>query len=173
MYCPQCSQEQVNAENRFCSRCGFPLADVVEALANDGYVNRNTKQEIKGLRLRISIGLALMAFSLVFFIVSLVLGTPEPNYVIQLNLLVTLILFLIGLGWIGYSLWRGFDVDAKRVQKSSPGHRKLNDALTAQLETANPPALPEAYAAPATVDKDRGSLTSITEDTTRFLKRDR
>jgi hypothetical protein len=26
MYCPQCSQEQLAEEMRFCSRCGFPLA---------------------------------------------------------------------------------------------------------------------------------------------------
>jgi hypothetical protein len=28
MFCPQCSQAQVSAELKFCSRCGFPLSGV-------------------------------------------------------------------------------------------------------------------------------------------------
>ncbi len=33
MYCPQCSQEQVSEQVRFCSRCGFQLNVVKELLA--------------------------------------------------------------------------------------------------------------------------------------------
>jgi len=36
MYCPQCSQEQVAEEMRFCSRCGFPLAIVSQLVRNGG-----------------------------------------------------------------------------------------------------------------------------------------
>lgn len=36
MYCPQCGQQQVSNELRFCSRCGFPLIGVGELLANGG-----------------------------------------------------------------------------------------------------------------------------------------
>jgi predicted amidophosphoribosyltransferase len=36
MYCPQCSQEQVSEEMRFCSRCGFPLAIVSQLVRNGG-----------------------------------------------------------------------------------------------------------------------------------------
>jgi hypothetical protein len=37
MYCPQCGQQQVSNEVRFCSRCGFPLGSVTEILAAGGY----------------------------------------------------------------------------------------------------------------------------------------
>jgi hypothetical protein len=36
MFCPQCSQAQVNTELKFCSRCGFPLHGVKELMANGG-----------------------------------------------------------------------------------------------------------------------------------------
>ena len=33
MHCPQCGQEQISAEMRFCKACGFPLDGVRELLA--------------------------------------------------------------------------------------------------------------------------------------------
>jgi uncharacterized membrane protein YvbJ len=36
MFCPVCSQEQVNDEVRFCSRCGFLLTGVSQIIANGG-----------------------------------------------------------------------------------------------------------------------------------------
>lgn len=36
MFCPQCSQQQVAGEMRFCSRCGFPLAIVSQLVSNGG-----------------------------------------------------------------------------------------------------------------------------------------
>lgn len=38
MYCPNCSQEQISEETKFCSRCGLPLAHVAEVLAHDGFL---------------------------------------------------------------------------------------------------------------------------------------
>ena len=36
MFCPQCSQQQVSGEVRFCPRCGFPLDGVAQLLASGG-----------------------------------------------------------------------------------------------------------------------------------------
>lgn len=36
MFCPRCSQEQVNKEIKYCSRCGLPLVLVAQILAYDG-----------------------------------------------------------------------------------------------------------------------------------------
>lgn len=38
MHCPSCGQQQVSAEIKFCSRCGFPLGLVSEILANGGFL---------------------------------------------------------------------------------------------------------------------------------------
>ena len=36
MFCPQCGQQQISGEMRFCSRCGFPLGGVIQLLSNGG-----------------------------------------------------------------------------------------------------------------------------------------
>ena len=36
MYCPQCGQQQLSDNLRFCSRCGFPLEAVVQILNTGG-----------------------------------------------------------------------------------------------------------------------------------------
>ena len=174
MFCPRCSQEQVNSDQRFCSRCGFPLGDVVEALSNEGYVDRNTAENLNGLRLRVMIGAGVMALSLAFFIVSLVLGTPEPSYVVQLNLLVTLIVFLLGLSWIGYSLWKGFSL----ADRSMHSFRSINQGdlaggVTSQLDEPIQKSLRESYVAPASVDNTRDLTGSVTDGTTKLLERER
>lgn len=38
MHCPGCGQEQVSANTKFCSKCGFPLEIVAELLANGGHL---------------------------------------------------------------------------------------------------------------------------------------
>lgn len=38
MHCPNCGQQQVSNEIRFCSRCGFPLGLVAEVLAHGGFL---------------------------------------------------------------------------------------------------------------------------------------
>src|SRR5438045_724937 len=36
MFCPQCGQQQLTGNVRFCSRCGFPLDGVIHLLGNGG-----------------------------------------------------------------------------------------------------------------------------------------
>jgi len=38
MHCPNCGQQQVSADIKFCSRCGFPLGLVSELLAHGGFL---------------------------------------------------------------------------------------------------------------------------------------
>jgi hypothetical protein len=38
MHCPQCGQQQISDETRFCSRCGFLLTGVAEVVAHGGHV---------------------------------------------------------------------------------------------------------------------------------------
>jgi hypothetical protein len=41
MFCPQCGQQQVSGEMRFCSRCGFPLGGVIQLLGSGGVLATN------------------------------------------------------------------------------------------------------------------------------------
>lgn len=45
MYCPQCGQQQVSGELRFCSRCGFQLNGVTQLLEAGGELPGLTKAE--------------------------------------------------------------------------------------------------------------------------------
>ena len=45
MYCPKCSQSQVSAEMRYCSRCGFPLANVAVLLNHEGAIPQSDQLE--------------------------------------------------------------------------------------------------------------------------------
>jgi hypothetical protein len=45
MYCPKCSQQQVSEQQRFCSRCGFPLSGVADLIATGGVLPAPEKQE--------------------------------------------------------------------------------------------------------------------------------
>src|SRR4029078_9453233 len=38
MYCPACGQQQISAETRFCSRCGFLLSGIAEVMSHGGVV---------------------------------------------------------------------------------------------------------------------------------------
>ena len=38
MFCPNCSQQQVSEETKFCSRCGLPLGLVAEIVAYGGFL---------------------------------------------------------------------------------------------------------------------------------------
>ena len=42
MFCPQCGQQQVSGEMRFCSRCGFPLGGVIQLLPAEAWPRRAT-----------------------------------------------------------------------------------------------------------------------------------
>ena len=50
MYCPQCGQQQVSDELRFCSRCGFQLGGVTQLLAAGGDVPGLEKEDHKKQR---------------------------------------------------------------------------------------------------------------------------
>lgn len=50
MYCPQCGQQQVSDELRFCSRCGFQLGGVTDLLATGGELPGLNKGDNKKLR---------------------------------------------------------------------------------------------------------------------------
>lgn len=51
MFCPQCGQQQVSGEVRFCPRCGLPLNVVAEVLAAGGALPSRALTTIGGSKL--------------------------------------------------------------------------------------------------------------------------
>ena len=119
MFCPRCSQQQVSDEVRFCKGCGFALTDVAEALQNNGVVNRTVVPSTAQLKKDAAKGLAVMTLSGIFFLLSLIMGTPEPSYFVQFNMLVGVLCYVFGLVWIAYAFWRT-SKETALAEKSRP-----------------------------------------------------
>lgn len=87
MYCPQCSQQQISDEMRFCSRCGFPLAAVKELVLTGGEVDIEPPipPTIKGFKGAKQATWIMLASLFVLFIVGL-LAAIEDDFAVLLIL---------------------------------------------------------------------------------------
>lgn len=172
MFCPNCSEKQVSDGIKFCSRCGFLLEDVSEALKNEGRVERNVIQSSKDLKFSTVKGVSIMTLGGIFLLVSLVIGTPEPSYFVQFNLLVGILAFLFGMGLIAYDFW----IKPKFIEKEEDltEEKVVLDSKKPKANQLNEPNLSNIsdYIPPQTKldTNDLKQPASVTEKTTRNLK---
>jgi hypothetical protein len=104
MYCPNCGQQQLSDNTKFCSRCGIPVSGLAEWVASSGKLAVHeeiapkviTSPRRRGIRRGVKVVLSSLALSPVFFFFSLVIGAPIP-------MLIPLTFFLIGLSVMLYS----------------------------------------------------------------------
>jgi len=104
MYCPNCGQQQVSGEMRFCSRCGLALTGLAEWLAGGGVPVRRADQaqpaELTLRRKHMRRAAKLMFFSGVLFPVFLIfcaaIGAGEP-------MILPVGLFFVSLVWMLYA----------------------------------------------------------------------
>lgn len=166
MYCPKCSQKQISDEIRYCSKCGFNLTDVAEALKNNGLIERNLAENTKDLKKVVTKGLIALILSGIFFTLSLIFGTPEPSLFVQFNLLVGVLGFIFGLTWIAYFFW----FKQETTQINSEKSQNLKESRSAQL--LNEPNV-ESYIPPQTnlQTNDLVEVSTITEGTTKLLQK--
>lgn len=170
MFCPRCAQQQISYETHYCSACGFLLTDVAEALKNDGLVERNVAENTRDLKRSVSVGLLAIILSSVFFVLSLIFGTPEPSYFVQFNLLVGLLVFLFGLTWIGYVFWFRSERTFPHAEKHVNNERAL---FTSSKEKVLPESRQE-YVSPihGLQTNELEVIPSVTEGTTKLLEKE-
>jgi hypothetical protein len=104
MYCPNCGQQQISDEMRFCSRCGLAFSGLTEWLASGRLpAPKADAEEVamdsprrKGMRR----GAKLMFFSLVLFFVCLAISIGIDEGAVMLF---PCTLFFISLVWILYA----------------------------------------------------------------------
>ena len=104
MFCPNCGQQQVSGEMRFCSRCGLALTGLAEWLAGGGVPERRADQappyELSLRRKHIRRAAKLMFFSGVLFPVFLLfsgaIGEGGP-------MIVPVGTFFVSLVWMLYA----------------------------------------------------------------------
>lgn len=68
MHCPSCGQQQISAEIKFCSRCGFPLGLVSEILSHGGFLPQLAELNKKKTVLTRKNGVMFSVFWAMFFI---------------------------------------------------------------------------------------------------------
>src|ERR1043166_7429042 len=104
MYCPDCGQQQISDEMRFCSRCGLALSGLTEWLAAGRLPARSADYDQVAIdsprRKGIRRGAKLMFFSLVLFFVSLAVSIGIDEGAVML---LPCALFFVSLVWILYA----------------------------------------------------------------------
>ena len=167
MYCPNCGQQQVSDEMRFCSRCGLALSGLVEWLAGGSVPAKReeeTQVEPSPRRKRIRRAAKLMFISGVLFpiflVISLLFGEGGP-------MIVPVLLFFVSLVMMVYA--RLF------TEPASP--MKTHDAQTSALNSMSargslPPA--SNISAPGVGRQqvrtnELAQPPSVTENTTKLL----
>jgi len=101
MYCPNCGQQQVSDEMRFCSRCGLALSGLAEWLAGGLLVRRTEEPRLPSKqRKNIRRAAKLMFFSIALFPLFLLMsiGIDEPG-----PLALPAFLFFVSLMWMAYA----------------------------------------------------------------------
>lgn len=171
MYCPNCGQQQLSDNTRFCSRCGISISGLAEWLAGGELVVRDKENATmisasprrKGIRR----GAKLMFWSgvlvPVFFFFSLLIGAPIP-------MLIPITVFLIGLSVMLYARLFGEEMS------HGGGHQTQPSSLGAMFgSSALPPASNNMT---NRVDEQQVRTSelikppSVTEHTTKLLEND-
>ncbi|MBD0372760.1 MAG: hypothetical protein ICV60_18090 [Pyrinomonadaceae bacterium] len=179
MHCPQCGQQQASNEQRFCSRCGFPLGGVMELLANGGVIPQyqppsETSRKLSPRRKGVQQGVALIFLAAVltpfFAVLNSYLGFPEI-----FSSLTAVIGFIGGALRVIYALLfeeagpkqpKVVYLDSNPQQQPAP--RPLSDA-----PRARPLPPPQSVPVPNWRRPDTAELVnkppSVTENTTKLL----
>jgi hypothetical protein len=176
MYCPNCGQQQISEEMRYCSRCGLALTGLVEWLTG-GRLPLRTAEEAqvapdsprrKHMR-RAAKGMFFAgALFPIFLMISIAADEPGP-------LVVPFFIFFIMLAWMLYA--RIFMSTTARV-KNQPAQSWIQPA-SFQTSTLGSDqsrgALPPAAATPPMPGRQQvrtnelAQRPSVTEHTTRLL----
>jgi hypothetical protein len=180
MYCPQCGQQQIPGETRFCSRCGFPLVGVTELLSNGGVLptlqSGETKQVSSPKREGVRQGGMLFLIGVVAVPLLAVLSTLFNNELAEYIVgLAAIIFFVGGLARMLYAAL--FEEGAPRTQTAaSPAYLPPSIEQPKVSGNMRSAALPPPQSNPAPDRRPRPNTAeitrppSVTENTTKLLK---
>jgi hypothetical protein len=172
MHCPQCGQEQISGEMRFCKSCGFSLDGVRELLATGSISPTLDKESRKPhqspRRKGVRQGVILLFISMVFMPLITLIGKPRGDFLPMMFL-------MAGLMRILYAVI--FQEGAPRKKKQDSSLPYIAPITTDQLGTATRgSALPPSHSVPVSVFGARRMDTaemvrppSVTEHTTKLL----
>ena len=168
MYCPNCGQQQISEEMRFCSRCGLALSGLAEWMAGGMIVKRaeetcvlSPSRRRKAMRRAAK----LMFFSGVLFPIGILwsIGIDEP-----VPLVLPILLFFVSLVWMGYS--RLFMDDTAPM--INPGVQPSAFAPMPTRASLTPPTNIPDFGRQQVRTNELAQAPSVTEHTTKLLDQD-
>ena len=168
MYCPNCGQQQISEEMRFCSRCGLALTGLADWLAGGMLVaNRAEKPAVSELskrRKNMRRAAKLMFFSGVLFPVFLVISLAAEE---GGPMVVPFFVFFVSLVWMLYArLFSDKDAPVNlqagqtTLLGSTPARSSLPPATTTNIPTAGRQQVRT---------NELAQPPSVTEHTTKFF----
>lgn len=176
MFCPQCGQQQVSSETRFCSRCGFLLIGVTDLIARGGGSPDQPDKAIsprkRGLKQGLFIFLLTFLFAPLTGMLSMWIGARPTAVGV-----VTVIFFMGGLLRMVYALmFESSNIGGSTLEQHVQG------ATQNLLNRPSPAALPAQQSIPASdyVSPASGNWRetnelvapgSVTDNTTKLLER--
>lgn len=172
MYCPQCSQQQIADEMRFCSRCGFPLSAVRDLITSGG-ASAELPQKVERSRAMRGArqGAWIMLAGLVLTLFVGLITAIDDDFAVLL--LVPTLCFLVGFVRLLYGVFVQ-DRAQRRKNEAISGvssafpQRPPSDVRNKELPAStSQPA--RAYIPPIKTTADVVQPPSVTENTTRLL----
>lgn len=179
MHCPQCGQQQISPDTKFCSRCGFQLAVVADLLAHGGTLPQLAELNAgKRALLTRKNGLIFSALWFIFFVMMLpaFLDTAGfnrlPGMSAVFGVFTTIMMLIISLASLPknarYSeLLQGTAKNAELY--GSPNFPELGASTSIPAQAYAPPA--GGWRAPDT--DGLATPASVTEPTTKLLQKDK
>ena len=167
MFCPNCGQQQISEEMRFCSRCGLSFTGLAEWLAGGGVpANRTQKEPVeassprrKGNRRPAKLMFVSGALFPIFLVGCLAADEGGP-------MIIPITLFLVSLGWMFYRRLFG-ETNVPATIQAAPQTSALGSTATrGTLPPGNTVVMPGRQQVRT---NELAQPPSVTEHTTRLL----
>src|SRR6185503_19258332 len=168
MHCPNCGQQQISEEMRFCSRCGLALTGLAEWLAGGSVAVRETEQaEIpvtsprrKHIRRAAKLMFSSGVLFVIFLAISIAVDEGGPMFIPFFVLFVSLV-------WMLYA--RLFMDNTPRVNYQAPQTTVLGSIpARGSLPPATTTSIPNVGRQQVRTN-ELAQPPSVTEHTTRFF----
>ena len=167
MYCPNCGQQQISEEMKFCSRCGLSLSGLAEWLAGGRVLPAKGKNEVDALSPRrkgIRRAAKLMFFSGVLFPVFLIfsIAIEEGG-----PMIIPFAVFFVALVMMLYARLfsdKTAPITYQAAQTSTLGSASARGSLPPPVNMPIP-----AVGRPQVRTNELAEPPSVTENTTRLL----
>ena len=167
MYCPNCGQQQVSEEIRFCSRCGLSLFWLADWLAGGSLPAKHVEESQvlvmsprrKGMRRAAKLMFFSGVLFPIFLVICLAIDEGGPMFL-------PCFIFFIALVWMLYA--RIFMTETPEVNYQAPQTTTLGSiSARGSLPPATNTSIPVGR--PQVRTNELAQPPSVTENTTRFL----